>query len=294
MLLTNDEMQLVRQAVEVQAGLDSELVTRCGPLVHIAAFDDAVRQAFVVLEERLRRVLKRERATGMQMVAYAFSNDGPFTKLLADTPAEREGFHDLLSGAFKLYRNPTAHTIVGYDGAEARAIINLIDLLLKRVDRLAASQVGVPLPANLEQMLKLIEASQDSRVASRVRIFAGKSLKAGLTIRTSARDWLPFRKHARVQVHGTGEPKPHLVTVYYIVGTDKAQGLWFPVNQYYRNVVGLDIEPIKKELKRLGFQSSGKSQDFYADLRTQHDQAFLDEVLALVCHVAKQFEGTLG
>jgi len=50
MLLTNDEMQLIRQAVEAESGLDQELAARCSPLIHIAAFDEAVRQAFISSE----------------------------------------------------------------------------------------------------------------------------------------------------------------------------------------------------------------------------------------------------
>lgn len=294
MLLTNNEMQLVRQAVETQSGLDGELVARCSPLVHIAAFDEAVRQAFVVLEERLRQILKKDRATGMQMINYAFSSDGPFTKLLADNQTEREGFHDLLSGAFKLYRNPTAHTIVGYEGAEARAIISLIDLALKRLARLSSIPQIESLPSNLEKVLNQIEKSTNTKIANRIRIFAGMCIKEGLAVRLTAKEWISFRKQAMIQYKDADSPKPHAVTIFYLYGNEKEQAIWFPVNQYYTTVVGFDVEPIKKELKQLGFLTKGASQNHYLQLTNHTDQELVDRIFNLIRKVAGAFEATLG
>lgn len=293
MLLTNDELQLVRQAIEIQAGLDTELILRCGPLIHIDAFDEAVRQAFVLLEERLRKMLNKDRATGGQLIQYAFSPEGPFTKIMADNVTERDGLHDLLVGAFKLYRNPTAHTIVGYERAEARAVINLVDLLLKRLDRLAViPQPGV-LPENIERVLPLIDKTNGGKVVHRIRIFIGKCLKEGLDPRAVAKQWLPFRKHALMQYGHWERPKPHALTVFYIYTSEKDQGFWFPVNQYYKLVQGLDIEHITTQLKDLGFKQSGKMQDYMASFSKQNSQAFFDSLFDLVKQIAKDLESTL-
>lgn len=293
MLLTNDEMQLVRQAVEVQAGIDQELILRCGPLVHISAFDEAVRQAFVLLEERMRKILNKERLTGMQMVQYAFSNDGPFTKMFADSPAERDGFEHLLSGAFKLYRNPSAHTIVGYDRAEARAIINLVDLLLKRLDRLGAVPQPGTLPANIEHILLLIEKTANPKVSSLVRMFIGKCIKEGLEVRQSAKQWVPLRKQALIKRPEWVTAKPHALTVLYLYTTEKEQALWFPVNQYYSHVVDLNTDQIKSRLRSLGFQTYGKSQDYYMYITSQKDKPFFDELFILVKQIIVELNVSL-
>ena len=129
MILTDKEMQQVRQSIEAQAGLDEELLRRCDHLLHVGAVDEAVRSAFVLLEERLRKVAGREDMTGTQLANFAFSaKDGPLAKHLGRTQSEREGLRELYSGAFKLFRNPAAHGAVGYNASDGKAIIGLVNL----------------------------------------------------------------------------------------------------------------------------------------------------------------------
>jgi hypothetical protein len=75
------------------------------------------------IRQALRKILNKQGATGFQMAQYAFSANGPFTKLLSHNQLEYEGTRDLFFGAFRLYRNPSAHSIVGYSAGEARGII---------------------------------------------------------------------------------------------------------------------------------------------------------------------------
>ena len=49
MILTDDEMNSIRQSIEAKAGLDEELLKRCGDLMHMGKFDEAVHAAFVLL-----------------------------------------------------------------------------------------------------------------------------------------------------------------------------------------------------------------------------------------------------
>ena len=293
MLLTNDELQLVRQTVELQSGIDSDLVKRCSRLIHINAFDEAVQQAFVLLEERMRRLLKKERATGIQMVQYAFSADGPFTKMLADNQAEREGFEHLLTGAFKLYRNPTAHTIVGYSGADARSIIGLVDLILKRLDRLAALPQPASLPPNVERTLLRVEKGPGAKSVSQVRLFLGRCSNEGLDINTSATKWIPFRRRTLIKRDGWEQPKPHPLTVFYLYNNDNDQGVWFPVNQYYKNVIGIDRDDIIKRLRGMGFQPFGSVQDLYISFKTVRDKEYYDQLFVFVQQIRKELDATL-
>jgi len=66
-------LRQVRQVVENQAGLDEELLRRCGHLIRSEAFDGAVRSAFVLLEERLRDATNAEGMTGTQLANHALS-----------------------------------------------------------------------------------------------------------------------------------------------------------------------------------------------------------------------------
>lgn len=294
MLLTNDELQLVREAVEVQGGINRDLIQRCARLIHINAFDEAVQQAFVILEERLRRLLKKERATGIQMVQFAFSSEGPFSKLLAGNQPEREGLEHLMSAAFKLYRNPAAHSIVGYSAAEARAIISLVDLILKQIDRLSLLPQPDALPANIEQTLQLVEQEIGGKATDQIRVLLKKCTNEGLAISTSAKKWIPFRRQALILRNGWEKPKPHSLTVFYLYSNESDQGLWFPVNQYYKNVVGLNLDEIVKRLRGMGFQFFGTAQDFYLSLNTVRDKPFYDKLFETIRQTVKEIDTTLS
>lgn len=60
MILTHLELNRLRETLESQANLDEELLRRCGNLLHLGAYDEAVRSAFILLEERLREMLGEE------------------------------------------------------------------------------------------------------------------------------------------------------------------------------------------------------------------------------------------
>jgi len=75
----------------------------------LSAFDEAVRSAFVFLEEQLRKAVNKESMIGTALANYAFNPEkGGLDKHLDHTPSEREGLCKLYSGAFKLFRNYTA------------------------------------------------------------------------------------------------------------------------------------------------------------------------------------------
>lgn len=88
MILTDNEMKHIRSSIEAQAGLDKELVRRCGHLIHLGAFDEAVRSAFVLLKERLRQAVNEEGMTGTVLANHAFNpKSGPLAKFLGHTPS---------------------------------------------------------------------------------------------------------------------------------------------------------------------------------------------------------------
>ena len=71
------------------------------------------------------------------------------------------------AGAFRLFRNPTAHGVVGYSAAEGRAIIGLVDLLLKMLKRAGELPPADLFPENLETALARIEETTGPGAASR-------------------------------------------------------------------------------------------------------------------------------
>lgn len=293
MFLTDNEMRIVREAVELQAGYDTELIKACSHLIHIQAFDEAVRNAFVLLEDRMRKILDKQGATGFQMAQYAFSTNGPFTKLLSHNQLEYEGTRDLFFGAFRLYRNPSAHTIVGYSAGETRSIVSLVNLLLVRLNQLAEiPQPGI-FTEHIENTLVALEQQIGVPPTTRVRVFLRKCLKLNLQVRLDAKQWIPFRRQALVKSSPEKPAKSHLVTVFYLTASTKEQGLAFPINQYYSNIVGIDKAKYLEALKGLGFQLIGQLRDPYTSLNLNHNQDFLEKVYALVVQINNDFENTL-
>jgi uncharacterized protein (TIGR02391 family) len=283
-------MERVRQCLETQAGLDEELLQRCGHLIHLGAFDEAIRSAFVLLEERLRDSLNKEGITGTRLALDAFDPDnGPLAKQLAGTRSERIGLQELYAGSFRLFRNPTAHSVVDYSAAEGKAIIGLVDLLLRLLRR--AGELPPPglLPENVEALLESIEQSIGPGAASRFRSFLGRCVRAGLKPAKGATQWIPYRRYAFTKFDWWDEPKPHNIAVLYH-GT---KTLSFPISAYYAAVVGFNVDQLVEELLELGFQRSGRKRDPVIDLRTSNDQAFFDSLYELVVRTADNLENTL-
>lgn len=293
MFLTNDEMSLIRSAVETQAGFDAELINRCSHLIHIQAFDEAVRNAFVLLEERMRKILQKEGITGYNMAQYAFSANGPFTKMLSHNQHEYEGTRDLFYGAFRLYRNPAAHTVVGYSGSEARSILSLVNLLLGILDRLSQTPQPGAFPANIELVLTTLEKQIGTPATNKVRAFLGQCIKLNMHPSGEAKQWIPFRKYAYVRTSQSNAAKKQLVTIFYLTTSTKEQGLWFPIRQYHTQIVEYNKEEILSRLESLGFIPIGKIQDPAISLNKYYTPAFLEEVLVTIVKIGQEFDKSL-
>ncbi|HEY0606306.1 MAG TPA: TIGR02391 family protein [Herpetosiphonaceae bacterium] len=295
MLLTDEELRNIRLALETTAGLDGELAVRCSHLLHIGAFDEAVRNAFVLLEERMRQAVGKEGMTGTDLANYAFSpTNGPLAIQLAQRTSEREGLRELYSGAFKLFRNPTAHGVVGYDAIEGKSIISLVNLLLKILDKADNIPDQRLIPANLEKLLADVEKTSGVPVANRLRSFIAKCIKVGLIPSETGKQWIPFKRTALMQYDTWPKPKSHLLPVFYLITTSKEQGIWFPVNQYYRLVINFNLDNLQKQLRLLGFQPFGKAHEPYFTLRPHTDQSFFEKLTDLVLRVEREVDDTLN
>jgi hypothetical protein len=254
-------------------------------------FDEAIRSAFVLLEERLREAVNEDSMTGTRLADFAFDPEkGSLAKHLGRTKQERLGLNNIYTGAFRLFRNPTAHGFIGYDADEGKSILYLVNLLLIFLDR------AVPPPDTfiepVEHAIQMVGQEIGPNEASRLRMFLGKCQKLGLKP-WQAKNWLPFRAYAMQTRSQWEEAKPHRITLFYIIADQQNPGLWFPVNQYYKFVVGLDTAAIKSELRKLEFVPTGKSRDYRLNLRDKNDQAFFDALFQLVQGIDDKFKATL-
>jgi len=295
MILTDDEMRQVRRALEAQAGLDEELVRRCGHLIHLGAFDEAVRSAFVLLEERLRRAVGQEGMTGTQLANFAFNTTrGPLSERLSHSPGEKEGLRELYAGAFKLFRNPTAHGVVEYSAAEGKAIISLVDLLLGLIKR--AGELPPPglLPDNVELAVDRVEEAVGPGAARRLHGFLSQCVTdLGLRPVSIAKQWIPFKRHALYKAPHWDAPRAHQVAVFYFVIGGKRRDLHIPLTQYYSAIPGFDTERVSDELASLGFHPGGKRQEPTLNLRVHNSREVFDALYEIVASVADEFDDTL-
>jgi uncharacterized protein (TIGR02391 family) len=122
--------------------LDGELKKRCLPAIAQCntptAWDSAVRDAFAVVENRLRlKAGVSSKETGVQLVNRLLGKNGAFAGTLDDNV--REGYRSFFVGAFTLFRNNFAHTIVDPEPAEGAELLLLANLLLRRLDSIAGA-----------------------------------------------------------------------------------------------------------------------------------------------------------
>jgi len=293
MILTNEEIEQIHLSLEERSGLDEELLKRCGHLIHIGAFDEAVRNAFVLLEERLRKATGQEGMTGTNLANLAFNADGHLSKQLSDNPAEREGLRELYSGAFKLFRNPTAHGIVGYDSAEGKSIIALVSLLIGFLDKVEGLPPADLLPANAVQVITGVDKLLGAGAASRLRTFVSKCVMLGLKPAPKTTQWIPFRRQGLMKYDDWDKPRPHNFAMFYLVVGAKDHVIQFPVGQYYRLVVGFDLEAFKLQLQELAFHPVGQQAYYTADIRLHNDAEFFKRLTELVKKTIAQIDRTL-
>lgn len=260
----------------------------------LSKFDEAVRSAFVLLEERLRKAVNQDGMTGTQLANYAFNaQNGLLALQLGRTHSEREGLRELYSGAFKLFRNPTAHSVVGYDAAEGKAIIGLVNLMLKLLDR--AEELPPPglFPENVEAAISEVEVAVGPGAASRLRMFLGKCIKVGIQP-GSAEGWIAFSgSYGLVKYDHWDEAKPHKIPLFHLYPHGNGRGIAFVVQRYHAKVVRFDLENLTEELAALGFQTVGQRRDLRIDLRLANDQEFFDQLYNLVVRTSEELEETL-
>ena len=124
------------------SGFDEKLVDRCFPVLATGGsnpklWDTAVKQAGVVLEERLHDVgaISDPSQIGRNLVNAIFGKAGTLaSKFTVDT--EREGYRELYSGFIGAFRNPSAHRFIAPSPEEGAALIVFVNLLLKKLEDL--------------------------------------------------------------------------------------------------------------------------------------------------------------
>ncbi len=119
---------------------DDELRSRCLDLIEREThYDRAVREACVVLEDRVRKAIGAGRdAYGTDLMNRAFNADrGPLR--LSQQRSEQTGVMHLYAGMMGFFRNSAGHNLVDdYTQDDALRFVAFVDLLLSMVARAGA------------------------------------------------------------------------------------------------------------------------------------------------------------
>jgi hypothetical protein len=269
MLITNEQVDELVSVLADMSGLDEQLVEQCGDLVRAQRYDEAVSLAFVVLEERLRKLMSLRGGSGRDLVSKLFSDkDMQLIDRLHLPEEEWKGVRGIFDGAFAAYSNRAAHTVAGYTRDEARAIVHLVNLLLLIVGQLQqAPKQHVP-----DAMAQLLGPA----VTHRLNLFLDSLPKIGI-VRAKGTQYIPYK--ARLLYHAESWDKPggYRFAVFYLCMAE-VPILSFNIGALKR-VPGLDTEALAGLLLQAGCTRS-PSKDFPIQLLLpeRNDQGTFDRL----------------
>jgi uncharacterized protein (TIGR02391 family) len=242
MLITNDQVDDLLHKLSDLSGLDPGLAEMCGPLIRSQRHDEAVTRAFVVLEEHLRELLGVRGGTGVNLSEKAFApKSGQLVDRLLLPSAEVEGIRDLFVGAFRAFRNRAAHTVAGYSLDEARAIIQLVNLLLLILEQVRHIPVRVP-----DQIAGLL----DPAPAERLRVFLEKLRDIGIE-RAEGTTYISYKARMNYRQPAWDKHRPHPTTVFYLLVYSNKPEIAFNSTSLSR-VDGLDVKQLEADLIQIG------------------------------------------
>lgn len=129
-------------------GLDSlhpRVVHRAGKAFETGQYDDAIFNAFKVVEETIRvRISGDAIDIGVSLVSKAMKPDAPLLRF-SEVKAEQEAAHALYRGAIGSFKNPLSHRFLdSSDPDKVFEILTLASLLLRMLDEALDEKVEEP------------------------------------------------------------------------------------------------------------------------------------------------------
>lgn len=266
MFFTNAQIDDLMAKIASLSGLDQQLADKCSPLIRAEQFDQAVTQAFVVLEERLRSTLG-VRGSGRKLVQQAFDpQNGPLRKSLRLPEPEIEGLRSLFDGAFAAYRNRAAHTFVDHSPDEAVRIVYLVDLLLSVLDQ--ARQ------APKDPVLRQVYQSLPPQAAERFVSFLDHMEDIGF-YKSRGKAQIPYRATLYRQATAGEEAQLQEITVFFVSGPPIPQ--LSIASRLLAKAVGFDVRAFEASLLSIGCRHvAAKDTPIRFMLAETNDQASFD------------------
>ncbi len=136
-----ETLRLIVTRKPTASHFDTNLRNSVLSLIDGGHYDSAVRKAFVILTDRLRRAFGIvDSIDGEKLVNVVFGSGGKLPTALSDS--EKRSYRDLLSGFYGVYRNRFAHNDVCPSITEAQAIVEMVNIFLGEIERVSAASLA--------------------------------------------------------------------------------------------------------------------------------------------------------
>jgi len=119
-----------------ESHFDQKLRDAVLPLIQGGHYDSAIRKAFIVLTERLRRAFGvTDKIDGDDLVNLVFGKGGKIPVALEDS--KKQSYRNLISGFYGVYRNKYAHHNVEPSLSEAKAILEMANNIIIEIEAIS-------------------------------------------------------------------------------------------------------------------------------------------------------------
>jgi len=119
---------------------DQKLRDGVFPLIQGEHYDSAIRKAFVILTERLRRAFGvEEEKDGDDLINLVFGRGGTLAVSLSN--GEKTNYRNLISGFYGVYRNKFAHNDIEPTLPEVKAILEMVNNIIIELEEISKKSV---------------------------------------------------------------------------------------------------------------------------------------------------------
>lgn len=120
----------------VESHFDQHLKDAVYPLLQGGHFDSAIRKAFVILTDRLRRAFAvTEDLDGEQLVNYVFGARAEIPLAMDDS--KKQQYRNLIGGFYGVYRNRFAHNDIQPKLSEVKTILEMTNSIILDLEEIS-------------------------------------------------------------------------------------------------------------------------------------------------------------
>jgi len=125
---------------KVESHFDQKLKDGVFPLVEGKHYDSAIRKAFILLTDRLRRLFGvEEDIDGEDLVNLVFGKGGNIPIKLKDK--EKQRYRNFISGFYGVYRNKFAHHDIEPTLSEVKSILEMTNNIILEIEEISKKSI---------------------------------------------------------------------------------------------------------------------------------------------------------